>query len=96
MAAAGDLDPSFDGDGKVVLEQAGWASAIAMHPDGGLVVVGASSDGVFIVRLKSDGNLDSSFGSGDDQHTSRWWVRRSARRGRPSRWQDRCRRHLCV
>jgi uncharacterized delta-60 repeat protein len=65
MAAAGDLDPSFDVDGKVILEQAGWASAIAMHPDGGLVVVGASSDGVFIVRLKSDGNLDSSFGSGD-------------------------------
>jgi uncharacterized delta-60 repeat protein len=65
MATAGDLDPSFDGDGKVVLEQNGDASAVAVHPDGGLVAVGTSSDGVFAVRLKSDGNLDSSFGGGD-------------------------------
>jgi uncharacterized delta-60 repeat protein len=65
MAAAGNLDPSFDGDGKVVLEQAGHASTVAVHPGGGFVVVGASSDGVFVVRLKSDGNLDSSFGGGD-------------------------------
>ena len=41
LAAAGDLDPSFDGpsldgDGKVVLEQAGSAGAVAVHLDGGL------------------------------------------------------------
>lgn len=70
LAAAGDLDPSFDGpssdgNGKVILEQAGGASAVAVHPDGGLVVAGASSEGIFVVRLKSDGNLDGSFGGGD-------------------------------
>lgn len=65
LAAAGELDPSFDGDGKVILEQNGGAEDVAVHPDGGLVVAGASSDGIVVVRLKSDGNLDSSFGGGD-------------------------------
>ena len=43
-AAAGDLDPSFGGDGRVVTgltPQYDWASAVAVQGDGKIVVAGA-------------------------------------------------------
>ena len=75
LAAAGDLDPSFDDDGKAMLDIGRQShtypfSAVAVHPDGGLVVVGSFRDYAYgyeglVVRLKSDGSLDNSFGGGD-------------------------------
>jgi uncharacterized delta-60 repeat protein len=71
----GAPDPSFDGDGyRVVLFDAGGnladeAAAMAVQPDGKIVVVGKAATGAAsadfaIVRLGSDGTLDNGF-SGD-------------------------------
>ncbi len=66
----GSLDTSFDTDGRVVTPFAGSsadASAIALQPDGKLVVAGASTDSstfnsVFaLARYNTDGSLDSAF-----------------------------------
>jgi uncharacterized delta-60 repeat protein/uncharacterized repeat protein (TIGR01451 family) len=76
-AAAGDLDPSFDQDGKVEHSTAGLNSPyreMAIQADGKLLVLGWEPDltntfcehyydfGLF--RLKPDGNGDATFGSG--------------------------------
>jgi uncharacterized delta-60 repeat protein len=71
LATAGDLDPSFDGpsldgNGKVVLEQAGSSNDVRVQPDGKIVVAGGSSDGSFLLtRHMPDGTPDQSFGGGD-------------------------------
>lgn len=64
------LDPSFDGDGKVVTSF-GHDSAlqsIARQPDGKIVAVGYATNGSNldwkIARYNTDGSLDISFGSG--------------------------------
>jgi uncharacterized delta-60 repeat protein len=56
----GSLDGSFDGDGKVELQDqlARGASGIAAQPDGKFVVAG----GFIAARYNGDGSLDSSFG----------------------------------
>ena len=64
----GALDPSFDGDGKALVEFAGiysLATAVAVQSDG-KIVIGADGDaGVgAVARLNPDGTPDSSFGSG--------------------------------
>src|SRR4051795_8616101 len=43
-AAAGDLDPSFSGDGRVAVPSAGTfvARALALQPDGRILVAGYS------------------------------------------------------
>jgi len=85
QAAPGDLDPTFDGDGKVITDvgqlitgqaKDDRATAIALQPDGKIVVVGyvfrefdTSSSSLprtdwLIVRYNTDGTLDSTFGSG--------------------------------
>lgn len=79
-AAAGDLDPTFSGDGKVALPSIGSfvPRAMALQPDGRIVVAGAScepdpisqdgtclADGASsfrIARLTPDGGLDPEFG----------------------------------
>jgi uncharacterized delta-60 repeat protein len=70
--AAGALDPSFGSGGRVTTDVAGGADqieAVALQPDGKIVVVGyswragAASD-VALVRYQPDGSLDASFGSG--------------------------------
>ena len=42
LAAPGDLDPSFDGDGKVLTDFRGFehANALVVQPDGKLVAAG--------------------------------------------------------
>src|SRR4051794_29243984 len=78
--AAGDLDPTFSGDGKVTVDLGKWEDGfdVALQPNGKLVVVGDSHDGnasggsnyVFaLARLEPDGSLDSSF-SGDGKQTT--------------------------
>src|SRR4051812_19944961 len=79
-AAAGDLDPAFSDDGRVTLASRGpfVARAIALQPDGRILVAGAScepdkasrdgtclSDGASsfrVARFTPDGGLDPEFG----------------------------------
>lgn len=73
-AAAGDLDTAFGSGGKVVTDlfgQSEVANAIALQSDGGVVVAGYTALSVTsqradfaLARYRSDGSLDSSFGSG--------------------------------
>lgn len=63
----GSLDPSFDGDGRATLAVPGAfvATALALQPDGRIVVVGSvfnGSDSDFaVVRRHADGSADPSF-----------------------------------
>ncbi|HEX8143529.1 MAG TPA: Calx-beta domain-containing protein, partial [Pyrinomonadaceae bacterium] len=68
-AAGGDLDPTFGGSGLVfVRPQAisgnGPATAAALQPDGKIVVVTSLSGPIktALMRLNTDGSIDSSFG----------------------------------
>jgi uncharacterized delta-60 repeat protein len=72
-AAAGDLDTSFDADGRAVTDFFGnddFAYAVAVQSDGRIVVAGdtfdpdAESFDFALARYNTDGSLDSSFGSG--------------------------------
>jgi uncharacterized delta-60 repeat protein len=72
-AAAGDLDPTFDGDGKLTTDFSGSndrAEALILQPDGKLVAAGHAyqvDDGGFnfaLARYNADGSLDTSFGTG--------------------------------
>ena len=74
-AAAGDLDSTFGGDGRVTTNfgsNADEATDIAVQPDGKIVAVGiVVSGGVDfgVARYNPDGSLDSGFGTGGMQHT---------------------------
>jgi len=64
--AAGFLDPSFDGDGRLSLP-AGPAAAVAVQGDGKIVTAGGTETlgGDFLVyRFNADGSADQSFGLG--------------------------------
>jgi uncharacterized delta-60 repeat protein len=82
LAATGDLDTTFSGDGKVTTNIGGvlvneTAFGVAIQPDGKIVAVGdhfntkeAGGKGDFaVVRYKTNGALDSLF-SGDGKLTS--------------------------
>ena len=67
-AAAGDLDTSFDSDGKVTTEVGStndFARSVTIQSDGKIVVAGYSDDGsnddFALVRYNTDGSLDTSF-----------------------------------
>jgi uncharacterized delta-60 repeat protein len=64
-AAPGDLDPSFDGDGKTTIDYGGddAANAVVVQPDGKIVLAGtgdANADFV-VTRLNPGGSFDTSF-----------------------------------
>ena len=63
--AAGDLDPSFDGDGKRTLNHGGSdvARAVMVQPDGKILVAGSggSNQDFTVARLHPDGSLDDTF-----------------------------------
>lgn len=65
----GSLDSTFDGDGQLAIEIAAddFARAVAIQPDGKIVVAGYSSAGptvqVGVVRINTDGTLDDTFDS---------------------------------
>jgi uncharacterized delta-60 repeat protein len=73
----GDLDPSFDGDGLVTTNfldiGSGQAYAVALQPNGKIVVAGYSSNGLnqdfAVVRYNTDGSLDPTF-DGDGKVTT--------------------------
>ena len=62
-AAAGDLDPTFDGDGKAVLPFGAWLPQEALvQPDGKIVLVGSPPNyGLGVWRLNPDGSPDRGF-----------------------------------
>lgn len=74
IATDGDLDPGFGAGGKVftpIGSGAAVAAAVAVQPDGKLVVAGTSSGVGFsqdsdfaLVRYHPDGSLDTGFGGG--------------------------------
>lgn len=70
QAAPGDLDPSFDADGRVLsnLSLSENALALVAQPDGRLVAAGFSGEALdtdfALVRYNPDGGLDTSFGQG--------------------------------
>jgi uncharacterized delta-60 repeat protein len=70
-AAPGDLDPTFDGDGKRILRFGGSdvGHAVAIQPDGKIVLAGdsvleAGESQIAVARLNPDGSDDESFGVG--------------------------------
>ncbi len=69
LAAPGDLDPTFDGDGKVVFVvdtnvlAFESAHAVLAQPDGKIVVVGDSDGRIVLARLLTNGAPDTAFGT---------------------------------
>jgi len=64
-AKAGDLDTTFANQGIFAATALSEANAVAMQSDGKIVVAGTGADnGDTLIRLNTDGTLDSSFGSG--------------------------------
>lgn len=70
LATAGDLDSTFDFDGRKTINfiNAGdQTNAVTIQPDGKIVLCGQAYNGVdfdfIIVRLNTDGSYDSTFGS---------------------------------
>jgi uncharacterized delta-60 repeat protein len=61
---SGPLDPTFGSGGKLVFTARGWgvARAVALQPNGRIVVAGYHSWGTLLVRLLPDGRRDYSFG----------------------------------
>ena len=69
-AGAGDLDPSFSGDGKLTTDfGVGGASGVALQGDGKIVVAGDSGGDFALARYNPDGSLDPSF-AGDGMLTT--------------------------
>ncbi|MEX1195416.1 MAG: hypothetical protein WD904_09095 [Dehalococcoidia bacterium] len=66
-AAAGDLNNDFSGDGKVSTDMRhaiSTAEALALQPDGKVLVGGYASGNYSLARLNADGMLDTSFADG--------------------------------
>jgi uncharacterized delta-60 repeat protein len=67
-AAPGDLDVSFSGDGLQTVDAgaADTARAVAIQPDGKIVIAGyaytTDATGFAVTRLNADGSLDAGFG----------------------------------
>src|SRR5262245_23644068 len=62
----GDFDPTFGSGGSVTLalspgEDEGWA--VAVQPDGRILVAGTSFGQGILLRLDAAGNLDPTFGT---------------------------------
>ena len=68
QAASGNLDSTFDGDGKVTSQIGGMSfsgNAVAIQVDGKIIVVGSVNTGMSIdfavVRYNANGSLDTTF-----------------------------------
>jgi uncharacterized delta-60 repeat protein len=68
----GSLDPSFGTDGQVMISIGSFAlgAGVAIQPDGKIVETGLADGEVAVVRVNSDGSLDSSFGTGGEVLTT--------------------------
>ncbi len=68
-AHPGDLDPTFGQNGTAIIQIPGVSSvesgnAVAVQPDGKVVIAGSADNNLAILRLNADGTKDTSFGSG--------------------------------
>lgn len=59
---SGELDSSFGNRGMFQFKGPFSAEAMAIQPDGRIVVTGGDSDNYFTLRLRPNGSLDRSFG----------------------------------
>jgi uncharacterized delta-60 repeat protein len=65
-ANPGDLDPTFGANGIATIEtRATSGEAVAIQPDGKIVVVGTAAGKMTVYRFTASGSLDTSFGGGD-------------------------------
>jgi uncharacterized delta-60 repeat protein len=66
LRATGVLDPDFGSGGRVTLPGGGSLSAVLVQPDRNIVVAGnaGGSAAMTVTRLKPDGSLDATFGTG--------------------------------
>lgn len=69
LTAPGDLDTTFGQGGTTTVAIPGTSTfetgnAVAMQSDGKAVVVGSADSNIAIMRLNSDGSLDTTFGFG--------------------------------
>jgi len=64
LLPGGALDPTFSGDGRVVLPGEGGIADLANGPRGSILAATDDSAGLTIFRVRSGGALDRSFGSG--------------------------------
>jgi uncharacterized delta-60 repeat protein len=63
LSAPSGLDPTFDADGKATLAAFGGdRSAMAVQPDGKIVMVGGTFVDLVMARFNADGTLDRTFG----------------------------------
>jgi uncharacterized delta-60 repeat protein len=66
MAGPGDLDPSFDGNGKKTFTFGGTdaAQAVLVQPNGRIVVAGGgtAASSFCVARLRANGTFDTTFG----------------------------------
>ena len=74
-SAPGDLDTSFDTDGLVVTDVTGNTEpdigrAVAVQPDGKILVAGRTNLNFSLVRYQADGSVDTSFGNNGSAVTS--------------------------
>ena len=75
VGAPGELDSSFGSGGKALVDFGGVdrGRALALAPDGRIVVAGASQSGTnsdfALARLQPNGSLDGSFGGGGKSRT---------------------------
>jgi uncharacterized delta-60 repeat protein len=66
LRATGALDPDFGSGGRVTLPGGGSLSSVLVQPDRNIVVAGNAGGSAMmtVTRLKPDGSLDATFGSG--------------------------------
>jgi uncharacterized delta-60 repeat protein len=71
-AAPGDLDPTFGDAGKVTtaIGDSAEARAIAVQPDGKIILAGYADQSFAMTRYNPDGSPDSAFGTGGTQTTT--------------------------
>jgi uncharacterized delta-60 repeat protein len=71
--STGDLDPGFGNGGVVTLDPNLGARAIALQPDGGILVAGGNYRTDFVLRrFLADGRPDPDFGGGDGEVVTRF------------------------
>jgi uncharacterized delta-60 repeat protein len=82
VTAPGELDPTFSGDGKEIVDLGGWdhGYAVAIQADGKIVAVGSTyaTDGTghgdfALARYNDDGTLDTAFSDDGKQTTNFGW-----------------------
>ena len=72
LTSSGDLDAGFGTGGALSIGKAGsLATAVAVQPDGGVLVAGylTPADGMVVRRLTPSGATDYTFGGGDGEAT---------------------------